>query len=207
MKNMLILTGPQGSGNHLFSKVFALHSEVYGWKTLLDIYWEGHHHEPFNYCWNDCSNLSNFDWDQSDYYVTSISCPYIKDKRKVVPNYREFIKQVSKYCNVSIAIIGRDQTILKKQQTRVRDEMTTDYWKEHSSWLMDTYPVHFLSQELLYLYKDKYLRSVSRELNWPIAFWDERLTKILETDSNEKYIKYVDSHWLDNSVIKAIKES
>ena len=29
--NMLIVTGPQGSGNHLFAKLFNLHPEVYGW--------------------------------------------------------------------------------------------------------------------------------------------------------------------------------
>ena len=27
MPRLLIVTGPQGSGNHLFSKIFALHDE------------------------------------------------------------------------------------------------------------------------------------------------------------------------------------
>ena len=41
-KKMLVLTGPQGAGNHLWSKIFSLHPKVYGWKTLLDNYWEAH---------------------------------------------------------------------------------------------------------------------------------------------------------------------
>jgi len=67
---MLILTGPQGAGNHLWSKIFSLHPEVYGWKTLLDNYWEAHRFaEPFAQHWKDHSLLSTFDWTQSDYYL------------------------------------------------------------------------------------------------------------------------------------------
>jgi len=73
---MLILTGPQGAGNHLWSKVLGLHPEVYGWKTLLDNYWEAHRFaEPFAQHWKDHSLLKQFDWTQSEYYFTSISCP------------------------------------------------------------------------------------------------------------------------------------
>ena len=39
MPTMLILTGPQGAGNHLFSKVFAQHPSVYGWQDLTQEYW------------------------------------------------------------------------------------------------------------------------------------------------------------------------
>ena len=42
MAKMLILTGPQGAGNHLWSKILSLNYEVYGWKCLLDNYWEAH---------------------------------------------------------------------------------------------------------------------------------------------------------------------
>ena len=73
---MLILTGPQGAGNHLWSKIFSLHPEVYGWKTLLENYWEAHRFaEPFAQHWRDHSLLKSFDWSQSKYYFTSISCP------------------------------------------------------------------------------------------------------------------------------------
>ena len=75
-KKMLILTGPQGAGNHLWSKIFSLHPEVYGWKTLLENYWEAHRFsEPFAQHWRDHTLLEVFDWTQSEYYFTSISCP------------------------------------------------------------------------------------------------------------------------------------
>ena len=38
-KQMLIVTGPQGAGNHLWSKIFSLHPKVYGWKSLLENYY------------------------------------------------------------------------------------------------------------------------------------------------------------------------
>ena len=51
MKTLAILTGPQGSGNHLWSKIFSLHEDVFGWKSLLDNYWEAHRYsEPFAAC-------------------------------------------------------------------------------------------------------------------------------------------------------------
>ena len=73
---MLIIAGPQGAGNHLWAKVFSQHPDVFGWKSLLENYWEPHRfNEPFAKYWKDPSLLSQFDWSQSDYYVTSISVP------------------------------------------------------------------------------------------------------------------------------------
>ena len=91
MRRLLILTGPQGSGNHLFSKIFALHEDVFGWKSLLNTYWEGHHHEPFAQYWQDPDKLRMFDWTQKDFYVTSVSCPYFKDQSPQIPEYMDFI--------------------------------------------------------------------------------------------------------------------
>lgn len=206
-KRMLILTGPQGSGNHLFSKCFALHEAVFAWESLLYTYWEGHHYEPFYDCWAEPELLSVFDWTQADYYVTSISCPYVRDGELSVPNYREFIKEVTKYCDIQIAIIGRDENILRTQQKRVRGMHTTPIAMECIKQLIHVYPTHFLSQELLYLYKDKYLQSVAKELHWPIAWWESEVHNILKENSNEKYIKDVESHWLDKEVHKAVKDS
>ena len=56
--NLLIITGPQGSGNHLFSKLFNLHPDVYGWD--MEKYWVGHHTEPFSEYWTDPSKLKYF---------------------------------------------------------------------------------------------------------------------------------------------------
>lgn len=203
-KRMLIMTGPQGSGNHLFSKIFALHDNVFGWDSLNKVYWEGHQYEPFYQCWNDPKLLSEFDWTQSDYYVTSISCPFVYNGKQSLPNYREFIDIARQYCEVQLAVIGRDQNILEMQQIRVRGEHTTPYILSNLESLL---PTNFLSQELLYLYKDKYLQSLAKEMNWPICWWEQEIDNILKEDANKKYISPVKEHWLDNEVKKAIKDS
>jgi hypothetical protein len=46
MKKLLIITGPQGSGNHMWSKILALHPAVNGWSALLEEYWIPHDREP-----------------------------------------------------------------------------------------------------------------------------------------------------------------
>ena len=57
---MLIVIGPQGSGNHLFGKIFSLHDDVHGWKAALepDGYFIPHWCEPFNEFWNDPSKIT-----------------------------------------------------------------------------------------------------------------------------------------------------
>jgi hypothetical protein len=198
MKKMLILSGPQGAGNHLWSKVFSLHPEVYGWKSLLDNYWEAHRFsEPFAKHWKDTSLLRDFDWSQSDYYFTSISCPlgiYNSETNPIyVPNLMDFANVVRE-CGITIefAIVGRDQTILSYQQNRIRNKFTLPILLDQ---LHNIDSPTFLSYELLYLYKQDYLKSLN--LNIPIAYDDVRLNKILEDDANEKYIHNVEYVELD----------
>jgi hypothetical protein len=199
MKKMLILTGPQGAGNHLWSKILSLHPDVYGWKSLLTNYWEAHRFsEPFAKHWKDHSLLSEFDWSQSDYYFTSISCPLGIINSDVNPIWNPDIAGFAstvRDCgiDVEIAIVGRDQNILKYQQTRIRTQPTLPmFLKEIDS---ITNPV-FLSYELLYLYKSEYLKSLN--LNIPISYDDQRIAKILEDDANLKYIHSINYSELDN---------
>jgi len=208
MSRLLIITGPQGSGNHVFSKCLAVHEDVYGWKSLLNTYWEGHHHEPFADMWQDPELLREFDWTQSEYFVTSVSCPYFKNQVPVIPNYKEFIKIAEEYVDsVDVAIIGRDQTILEYQQKRIRKQHTTPIAIKNFKWLLENQKCSFLSQELLYLYKSSYLEQVSRDLDWPIAYWDPEIDEILQEDANKKYIKPADPYWLDFEVERAVRES
>ncbi len=94
---MVILTGPQGSGNHLWSKIFSLHPEVFGWKTLLDNYWEAHRFaEPFCEHWKDPSKLKEFDWSTHEYFFTSISVPLGIQDKKWEPNIMSFVNEVEK---------------------------------------------------------------------------------------------------------------
>ena len=102
MTRLLIITGPQGSGNHVFSKCLAVHEDVFGWKSLLNTYWEGHHHEPFADAWEDPELLHEFDWDQSDYFVTSVSTPYFKNKEATIPSFERF----NKYFSVASLLIA-----------------------------------------------------------------------------------------------------
>ena len=204
MKRLLIFTGPQGSGNHLWSKIFALHPEVAGWSQLLETYWIPHDQEPFAAYWRDPSQLKDFDWSQRDYYVTSISCPYIDDTRWAVPDIVGFAEQASACgLKVQIAIIGRDQNILGFQETRVRGRPTFDVAREQYQKLSAWNPV-YLSYELLHLYQGSYLQQISTQLKFPIAYDDARLEEILRDDTNKKYIHPIDHHWTDK-LMKTVK--
>ena len=198
MAKMLILTGPQGAGNHLWSKIFSLHPKVYGWKTLLENYWEAHRFaEPFARYWRDHALLDDFNWAQSEYYFTSISCPLGIVNSDVNPiwnpNIAKFSERVmSLGIDVELAVIGRDQTILTNQQTRIRTQPTVDMLLEQLPNIIDP---TFLSYELLYLYKRDYLKSL--RLNIPVAWNDSRINSILADDANAKYIHRVDYNPLD----------
>ena len=196
---MLILTGPQGAGNHLWSKIFSLHSKVYGWKTLLTNYWEAHRFsEPFARHWKDHSLLETFDWSQSEYYFTSISCPLGivgSDVNPVWnPDVAGFARAV-KACGIHVefAVVGRDQTILANQQNRIRTQSTLPLFLEQ---LPNLSMPTFLSYELLYLYKQDYLKSLN--LTIPVAWDDPKINEILADDANIKYIHHVEHNELDN---------
>jgi len=199
MAKMLILTGPQGAGNHLWSKIFSLHPEVYGWKSLLDNYWEAHRFsEPFAKCWRNHELLKEFDWGQSEYYFTSISCPLGIVGSDVNPVWNPDVTGFANAVlncgvNVGIAVVGRDQTILNYQQTRIRTQSTLPLFTEQLSKIHK--PV-FLSYELLYLYKQEYLKSL--DLVIPVAWSDNRVNDILADDANTKYIHSIDHNELDN---------
>jgi hypothetical protein len=195
---MLILTGPQGAGNHLWSKIFCLHPEVYGWKSLLENYWEAHRFaEPFAQYWRDHSLLKSFDWTQSEYYFTSISCPLGIVGSDVNPVWNPDIEGFARSVlncglDVEIAVIGRDQTILYHQQTRIRTQPTLSLFTKQ---LPRIWNPTFLSYELLYLYRQDYLKSL--KLNIPIAWDDPRINEILSDDPNAKYIHGIEHNPLD----------
>ena len=199
MAKMLILTGPQGAGNHLWSKVLSLHPGVYGWKTLLDNYWEAHRFaEPFAQHWRDHSLFKSFDWTQSEYYFTSISLPLGIIDHDVnpiwMPDLQGFAATVLGCgVEVEIAVVGRDQTILTNQQTRIRTQPTLPMFKGQ---LPNIWNPVFLSYELLYLYKQDYLKSL--RLNIPVAWDDSRINEILADDANAKYVHNIEYNELDN---------
>jgi hypothetical protein len=196
MKTILILTGPQGSGNHLWSKIFALHPQVQGWSALLTEYWIGHDQEPFAPYWQDPSQLKYYRWAQSDWFVTSMSVPYVNNGAATVPDFRSFVREAQNLGHrVKFAILGRDQNIVRMQETRVRGAVTVDQAVAAYDSLAS--PV-FLSYELLHLYGRKYLETVSQQLGFPIAVSDPRLETIMDEDTNSKYFSPVRHHPTDD---------
>jgi len=198
MKTLLIITGPQGSGNHLWSKVFASTPSVFGWQALLNEYWIAHDQEPFAQAWHDPLKLTDVEFKQ--YAVTSISCPYAYHGTTTVPDYQAFINRARGLgYDVKIAIIGRDQNVLQYQQTRVRGAASTDHFRSHLPWLCLHDPV-FLSTELLYLYGMDYLRTLRRQLKFPIYVEQAQLDEILKQDPNSKYFTAAAEQPLDQYV-------
>jgi hypothetical protein len=195
-KQMLIIAGPQGAGNHLWAKVFSQHPDVFGWKSLLENYWEPHRfNEPFAKYWKDPSILHQFDWSQSDYYVTSISVPLgipdSKENPMWEPNIDQFKRVVElEGIDVKIALIGRDQNILSEQQHRIRNKSTLPMFKKQLK--THTGTSVYLSYELLYLYKDQYVETL--DVNIPV---DSNVGHLLTDDANNKYVHGIESNTLD----------
>ena len=206
MKPLLtIMSGPQGAGNHLFSKVLGQNPNIWVWPELQEKYWEGHDVEPFADYWKNPTKLNEFDWSQSNHFVTSISCPYFDNGVESIPRYLEFVMFAREYADVQFLIVGRDQTILAHQQKRVRGKHTTGIFLEQVAKVMQHYNTIFASQELLYLYKLPYLQRIEKDLGLtPLELTqdDTKMLEILKLDANKKYIKKINTNWLDD-VIKS----
>ena len=202
-KKLLILTGPQGSGNHLWSKIFALHPKVFGWSALLDTYWIGHHEEPFSLCWKNPDLLHAFNWDKSNYFVTSISCPYFYNKQPNIPKYFEFFNTARLYCDTSFVIVGRDVNILEKQEERVRGEKTYPKFLKELEKIKYADKI-YLSTELLYLYRQEYLETLNNF--FPIDFNNPMIDDIIKINENRKYVSQISQQPLDLK-IKQVSEN
>lgn len=198
---MIVLFGPQGSGNHLFGKIFSLHEQVHGWKDALkpDGYFIAHYKEPFNYYWNNIDKIDLDIMGGKEYAVTSISNPYIENWLPKVPPIYEFIKKVESIgIEVQPVVIGRDKNILTHQQTRLRGGPTWGNMPQLLKWM--TVPPFYVSQELLYLYRRQYVKSLTHWLDFPLAWDHPQIDDILKEDANEKYIHAADPYWLDDHV-------
>jgi len=199
MKKLLILTGPQGSGNHLFSRIFSMHECVGGWKQLLDEYWVPSDLEPFAEYWVYPERLTAEQFTGYDYWLANVSCPFFYDGIRYIPKIKEVAERASSFgIDVKIAIIARDINITREQQLRVRKEYTTpiaqDYY--YNTLLKTQFPVHFLSNEFRY---------IGKILDFPIDLDNPGLFKFLIQDPNAKYVKHVDEYWLDQEVWQGIQ--
>lgn len=204
MKKLLIITGPQGSGNHLFSRLLSLHPDVSGWEEMLDKYWVPSDQEPFAEYWVDPNKLTAGQFDNKDYHLANVSCPFFFDGTRHVPKILEVAERARSFdVDVSIAIIVRDQNINQLQQLRVRRQHTTPIAQEYyyNTLLPSDFPVHFLDHEAFFLHTTHYLRWISKILDFPIAWNDPNIMKFISEDANHKYVKYIDHHWLDEVIL------
>ena len=207
-KKLLIITGPQGSGNHLFSRLLSLHPAVQGWEELLDKYWVPSDQEPFADYWVDPDKLHADQFAGFGYHLANVSCPFMYDGVRYVPKILEVAERASSFgIDVQIAIIVRDQNINAEQQRRVRGEVTTpiaqDYY--YNTLLNSSFPVHFLDHEAFFLHKEHYLKWVGKILNFPVELDPIKINRFIDKDANHKYVKYVNEYWLDNEVWAGIQ--
>jgi hypothetical protein len=203
MKKLLIITGPQGSGNHLFSRVLSTHPRVGGWKELLKQYWVPSDEEPFAKFWVNPDELTATHFEGYDYWLANVSCPFFYDGVRHVPKILEVAEQARALgIDVQIAIIVRDQNINAEQQQRVRNEVTLPIAQNYyyNVLLNSDFPIHFLDNEALFLHKEHYLKWVSKLLDFPVDYTNPEIFKFITEDPNAKYVKYVDKYWLDEQV-------
>jgi len=201
MANILVISGPQGTGNHVFSKVLSMHSNVHGWDQLLREYWINHDNAPFKDIWNTPENIDNYDWTEHENYVLSVSGPYVdKDAMGVrhtkYPDYKEVLRRLNEKGNLQVGIIGRDQNITAQNQLRKRGVESLHNYLNKIEDIME-YRHTFLSVELLYMFRHQYVKSLDSVLDIPVDYTNERLHYILNKDPNAKYVHYVENSWLD----------
>jgi hypothetical protein len=203
MKKLLLLTGPQGSGNHIFSRIFSMHPDVKGWDAILDNYWVPTDEDFFAKYFVDPSQMTADIFESSDLFVTDISCPFVYDGNITIPKLQDFInKTESLDVKVIVGIIVRDEDINTEQQKRLRKGRTLDIaLTEYSNLSCE---LNYLSLESLFLHKQNYLKWVSKVIDFPLDYSNPNILKFLDTSPNKKYVKYVEEYWLDDVVKRGL---
>jgi hypothetical protein len=204
MKKLLIITGPQGSGNHLFSRILSMHPDVSGWEEMLTNYWIPSDQEPFAEYWVQPELLTAEQFAGKDYHLANVSCPFFFDGVRHIPKIVEVAERAKSFgVKVEIAIIVRDQNINQVQQERVRKQHTTpmaqDYY--YKNLIPSGFPVHFLDHEGFFLHKEHYIKWVGNMLDFPVETDPEKLMKFITVDANHKYVQAIAEHWLDDVIL------
>ena len=197
MKKLLIVTGPQGSGNHLFARLFSMHPNVVGWESLHDNYWVPSDEEPFARYWVYPEELK---FPEGNFFCTNVSVPFFYDGVRQTPKIKEVAYEAIKQgVQPIIAVIVRDRNINELQQVRVGGECTldiaTEYYKDIAC--------HFIDHEAFFLYKEKYIEYLGRLLEFPVI--KEGIDNFISVDANHKYVFPCKKHWLDDEIRKGRK--
>ena len=197
MKKLLIVTGPQGSGNHLFARLFSMHPNVVGWESLHDNYWVPSDEEPFARYWVHPEELK---FPEGNFFCANVSVPFFYDGVRQTPKIKEVAYEAIKQgVQPIIAVIVRDRNINELQQVRVGGECTldiaTEYYKDIAC--------HFIDHEAFFLYKEKYIEYLGRLLEFPVI--KEGIDNFISVDANHKYVFPCKKHWLDDEIRKGRK--
>jgi hypothetical protein len=189
---VILLTGPQGSGNHLWSKVFTTWADKE--------YWVGHKDEPHSNLWEDMDSWRTHKF--SGDTVISISVPYaVRGNTKFpdITGWKEIM--VNRDIDHKICVTTRDGYINFLQNERVRPE---NNYKEAVEYIKGLEVDCYLSTETLLQYQWKYIEQISKQLDFPVPYKTIDFTQSF----NEKYVHYVETFHLDDTVrrVSGIKE-
>jgi hypothetical protein len=203
-KHLLIVTGPQGSGNHLFSRILSQHPDVEGWEDLKKEYWVPSDLEPFADYWTHPEKLSAYKFENSKYFLANVSCPVYIDGVRQFPKIREVADRAKELgIRVTIALIVRDKNINTVQQQRLMGGYTSlpDAQEYYYNNILDSgHDVHFVDHEAFFLHGKHYLKWLSKTIDFPIAWDSDSIYDFIEKDANHKYVSPIDSHWLDEHI-------
>ena len=193
-KKLLIVTGPQGSGNHLFARLLSAHPMVKGWDSLKDNYWVPSDEEPFARYWVYPEEL---EFPEGDFFCVNVSVPFFYDGVRRTPKIREVAyRAVTMGVEPIIAVVCRDRNINELQQKRVGGEVTMDIALDYYADLRH----HFIDHEAFFLYKERYMEYLGRILEFPVT--KEGIDNFVTVDANHKYVYPIKEHWLDNEIRK-----
>lgn len=199
-KRLLILTGPQGSGNHLLSRVFSWHPDVQGWDALKTKYWVPSDQEPFAEFWVYPERLIKDHFDGNRYFFANVSAPFFYDGVRQLPKIKEVAERAQSFgVEVVIGIVTRDKNINMFQQERVGGEVTFDQALEYyENNLLDRFECHFISNETFFVWHNRYPEYLSRLLKFPVD--SSKAISMVDKNPNRKYVKPVIDHWLDDEI-------
>lgn len=202
-KHLLIVTGPQGSGNHVFSRVFSMHPDVEGWSALTRQYWVPSDQEPFAEYWVYPERLEPERFARSQYFLANVSCPFFFDGRRRIPKILEVAEAAADMgVRVTVAIVVRDRNINSVQQQRVGGEVTiTQAEQYYLDNLINNnkFATHFIDHEALFMWREQYIQYLGRILDFPVL-QDPVVLKFIDKDANHKYVQPIEHHWLDDEI-------
>lgn len=198
-KHLLIVTGPQGSGNHLFARIFSQHPKVHGWQALLDQYWVPSDEEPFAEYWVYPERLSADYFDSAQYFVANVSAPFFYDGQRQLPKIQQVAEQAQSLgIKVTVAIVCRDININRVQQQRVGNAVTIESAHEYYAQLIKKFRCHFISNETFFAWGQHYIEYLGQQFDFPVDA--DKCRDLIDKNPNEKYVQAVETHWLDDTI-------